>query len=341
MNTRAADKGQGFMKRHGIVVKPTDGLGATFNPAAIKCDDGRYRLLVRSVPQGYHKTSATHDNDDNYTSHLSLWEGSSADHFTLVDAEAIKPDQPYDRYGVEDARITKIGDTWYICYTALAIGLGQPNAGDGIRIALASTRDFKTFTKHGVIGPDSRCKAGVLFESAGKLHFMWKDENGVERTMLSPTPADFADPKAWQALWADKTIRHHELLGAWGNRHESRGAEPGAPPIEIDEGLLTVYSSISDERKWCISVLLLDKNDPRKILARADAPILMPEESYELKGDVNNVVFPCGALIDNERLYIYYGAADTVCAVASESMSVIKKALKLIPEGKPLREPKP
>jgi predicted GH43/DUF377 family glycosyl hydrolase len=335
------------MERHGIIVNPAAGLGATFNPAAAKTGDKSYVLLVRSIPEGYLKIGAVNEFDDKYNSRLSLWEGASPDgappdHFILVDPAAIEPgpEGTYDHYGVEDPRITKIGDTWYICYTALAKGLGQPDAGEGVRIALASTRDFRTFTKHGVIGPDSRSKAGTLFESGGRVHFLWKDENGVERTMLSPAPADLEDPQAWKKLWADKDIQHHELLGPQDNSYESRGIEPGAPPIEIDEGLLVVYSSISADFKWTISLLLLDKNDPDKIIAKTDAPVLVPEEVYELKGDVNNVVFPCGALIDKGRLYVYYGAADTVCAVASESMDVIRKALKPF-QDRPVPGPRP
>lgn len=324
------------MKRHGIVVRPAGDIGATFNPAAVRLEDGRYVMLVRSVPAGYEKIGDVNEFDDNYTSHLSLWEGASPARFNLKDEAALKPDQPYDRYGVEDPRITKIGDTYYICYTALSIGLGQTNAGDGVRIALASTTDFKTFTKHGLIGPDSRCKAGVLFETAGKLHFLWKDEAGVERTMLSPAPADFKNPAAWAAMWKDETLHHRELLGPQAkSKHEDYGAEPGAPPIEIKEGLLLVYSSISSDRKWTISLALLDKNDPHKILAKSAAPVLVPAEKYELSGDVNNVVFPCGALIDKDRLYIYYGAADTVCAVASESMNSIRAALITVPGAYP------
>ena len=327
------------MKRHGVVVSPSEELGATFNPAAIRLDDGRYVMLVRSVPAGYKKIGKVNEFDDNYTSHLSLWEGTSPLSFSLANPTAIRPDQPYDQYGVEDPRITKIGDTYYICYTALAIGLGQTDAGDGIRIALASTKDFRTFKKHGLIGPNSRCKAGVLFETGGKLHFLWKDEAGVERTMLSPAPADFENPAAWKKMWADKTLTHHELLGPQVDRaHENHGAEPGAPPIEIEEGLLMVYSSISSDRKWTISLALLDKDNPHKIIAKSEAPVLAPKEKYELSGDVNNVVFPCGALIDNDRLYIYYGAADTVCAVASDSMANIRRALTPV-SSKPSRLP--
>lgn len=316
------------MKRHGIVVKPEGDLGATFNPAAIEDKPGHFIMLVRSVPKGYQKIGAVNSFDDNYTSHLSLWEGDTPDQFKLSKERAVAPDRDFDKFGVEDPRVTKIGDTYYICYTALSKGLGQPDSGDGIRIAMASTKDFKTYTKHGLIGPDRRCKAGIVFPSGGKNWFMWKDEEKTERTMLSPAPDNIEDAAAWQKLWQSRDIEKDELMGPQKNSYEDMGIEPGAPPIEIDEGLLVVYSSISSDFKWTISLMLLDKDDPRRVISKTDAPSLAPETDYELKGDVNNVVFPCGALIDKNRLYVYYGAADTLCAVASEDMDTVRQSLK-------------
>lgn len=316
------------MKRHGIIVKPTGDLGATFNPAAVRPEDGKFILLVRSVPKGYKKIGTVNQFDDAYTSHLSLWEGKKPTAFALTNENALMPGKDFDRFGIEDPRITKIDDTYYIFYTSLAIGLGHSNAKDGIRIAMASTKDFKTFKKHGVIGPDRCSKAGALFKSGGKLHFMWKDEQNSERTMMSPVPDDFENPAAWKKFWAGRDIEKDCMLPAQNNKYEGHGIEPGAPPIEIPEGLLTVYSSISADFKWTISVMLLDKDDPSKVLAKTEAPLLKPKKDYELKGDVNNVVFPCGAIIDKGRLYIYYGGADTICAVASESMEKIIKSLK-------------
>jgi len=127
-------------------------------------------------------------------------------------------------------------------------------------------------------------------------------------------------------------------MGPQEGSYEDLGIEPGAPPIEIDEGLLLVYSSISSDFKWTISLMLLDKNDPTRIISKTEAPSLAPEADYELKGDVNNVVFPCGALVQDDRLYVYYGAADTICAVASEDMDTVRKSLKNF-ENKPARKP--
>ncbi len=324
------------MQRHGIIVSPEGGLGATFNPAAIKLDDGRHILLVRSVPKGYEKLGPVNQFDNNYTSHISQWESRKPEEgFKLVNEKAIGPGDSFDKFGVEDPRITKIGDTYYIFYTSLAIGLGEANAGDGVRIAMASTKDFETYKKHGVIGPDRRSKAGVLFESEGELFFMWKDEAHAERTMMSRAPENFEDAAEWQKFWKTRDIDADQLLGPQKNAHEGLGVEPGAPPIEIEEGLLLAYSSISSDFHWTISLLLLDKKDPSIVLAKSDLPFLTPTEPYEVKGDVNNVVFPCGALIDKGRLYVYYGGADTVCAVASESMDEVRKSLKPVKPAGP------
>lgn len=317
------------MRRHGPIVSPRGKLGATFNPAAIKRDeDGKFVLMVRSVPKGYTKIGNINEFDDAYTSQLSLWEGDTPTRFRLIDEDAVMPGEPFDRFGVEDPRITRLGDTYYIFYTSLAKGLGQDDSADGVRIAMASTKDFRSFKKHGVIGPDRTSKAGVIFEANGKPYFMWKDEQSCERTMLSPVPDDFENADSWARMWKKRDIEQDVLLEAQDNKWERFGIEPGAPPIETDKGLLVVYSSISETPEWTISLMLLDKDDPTKIISKTDAPFLRPEENYELSGDVNNVVFPCGAVIDDEKLYVYYGGADTVCAVASEDMDKVWKSLK-------------
>ncbi len=316
------------MKRHGIVAQPHEELGAVFNPAIIRHDDGRFIMLARSVPRGYEKLDDINQFDNNYRSQLSLYEGSRPDQLKRVDDNAVMPDRPFDKYGVEDPRITRVGDKYYIFYTSLAIGLGEKDAAKGIRIAMASTRDFRSFKKHGVIGPDRTSKAGAIFESNGTPWFMWKDEQNTERFMMSPAPKDIENPMAWRKFWRERDIEGDVLLSPQENAYENLGTEPGAPPIETKNGLLMVYSSISRDHKWRISAMMLDKEDPSKILSKTEKPLLSPEKDYELKGDVNEVVFPGGALIERDRLYVYYGGADSVCAVASEKMSRISKALK-------------
>ncbi|HAS95323.1 TPA: hypothetical protein DCS99_02810 [Candidatus Wolfebacteria bacterium] len=91
----------------------------------------------------------------------------------------------------------------------------------------------------------------------------------------------------------------------------------GAVPLKTKEGWLVIYSHIqnyfSDNKIFGIEALLLDLNDPKKIIARTDSPLLIPEETYEEFGQIPNVIFPSGATIKGEELYIYYGATDTTC----------------------------
>jgi len=329
------------MERHGIIVKPGKGLGAAFNPAAIALPDGRIILMPRVVPEGYKKVESN-AHDENYHSMLGLWIGESPTSFRCIEERVIVPDSSFDGWACEDPRITKIKDTYYILYTALPDLVGRRTSSDGdIRIAMASTKGFKTFKKHGVIGPDRQSKAGVLFESAGKLYFMWKDSENAQRTLISPAIEDYENAAAWQEFWKNRDIEKDVVLSPQDNTHEGCGVEPGAPPIEIEEGLLVVYSSISEDKKWSISVVLLDKNDPSKIISQTETPVLTPEEDYEVKGDIENVVFPCGALIKDGRLYVYYGGADTVCAVASEDMTEIKKLLRPFEENPVNPKPAP
>jgi predicted GH43/DUF377 family glycosyl hydrolase len=316
------------MKRHGVIVKPYKNLGATFNPAVIAVNSSDFILMPRSVPKGYKKIGKVNEFDSSYQSLISLWRGPSPKEFSLIDEAAIAPDTDFDRYGCEDPRVTKIDDTYYIFYTSLSKPLGTPDAADGIRIAMASTKDFKSFTKHGVIGPDRTSKAGIVFKSNDKLYFMWKDEEGIERTMLSPAIDDIKDIDEWKKFWSKRNIENDVLIAPQNNPHEDFGIEPGAPPVEIDEGLLTIYSSISCKHEWTISAMLLDKKNPSTIISKTQKPLIGPERLYEKFGDVNNVVFPNGALIHDGRVYVYYGGADKVCATASEKLSTLISKLK-------------
>jgi predicted GH43/DUF377 family glycosyl hydrolase len=102
--------------------------------------------------------------------------------------------------------------------------------------------------------------------------------------------------------------------------------EIGATPVLTEKGWLLIYSHIQkyyDEhsRIFGVEALLLDRDDPKKIIGRTEFPFLVPEESYERYGLVSNIVFPTSALIEGDRLQIFYGAADTVCATAQLSLS--------------------
>jgi predicted GH43/DUF377 family glycosyl hydrolase len=102
------------------------------------------------------------------------------------------------------------------------------------------------------------------------------------------------------------------------------------PPIETREGWLLLYHCVSRKTQpmtYYVAAALLDLKDPSHILARRKVPILQPEASYELYGQVNNVVFPCGAVVIGEELFVYYGGADSVIAVATMKLSELMNSL--------------
>jgi predicted GH43/DUF377 family glycosyl hydrolase len=108
------------------------------------------------------------------------------------------------------------------------------------------------------------------------------------------------------------------------NIHESSYVGGGCPPIETEHGWILIYHGVEWTEKGLVysaCAALLDLNDPRKVLARLPYPLFKPEYEWELKGEVNNVVFPTGSAIFDDTLYIYYGAADSVIAVASVKMN--------------------
>ncbi len=107
-------------------------------------------------------------------------------------------------------------------------------------------------------------------------------------------------------------------------RHESSYVGSGCPPIETADGWLLIYHGVERGEKGYIysaCAALLDLEDPRKVVSRLPYALFSPSAPWELKGEVNNVVFPTGTALFDDRLYIYYGAADTLIACASLSLS--------------------
>ena len=118
--------------------------------------------------------------------------------------------------------------------------------------------------------------------------------------------------------------------------------EVGAPPIKTKYGWLLFYSYIlkyfTQDRLFTVEAILLDLNEPFKIIARTKYPLLVPEEYYEKVGSVSNVIFPSGALKVKNRVYLYYGAADIVCCVAFVDLNMLlEKLLREIETPKFLR----
>jgi predicted GH43/DUF377 family glycosyl hydrolase len=219
---------------------------------------------------------------------------------------AFRPQNELEEFGVEDPRITSLNGRFYFTYVAVS--------RHGPATALASTTDFRTFTRHGIIFcPEN--KDVVLFPERIDGTFA-----ALHRPVCG-TP--FTRPEMWVARSPD--LIHwgaHTPLTLSGGAWQSGRVGAGPPPIRVADGWLALYHGNRSPTRpgevgaYYGGALLLDPNDPTRILQQTLEPFMVPEADFEREGFVPNVVFPTGVVRDDERLLVYHGAADAVTAVA-------------------------
>ncbi len=257
---------------------------------------------------------------------------AKSDGYFVDNRTLVAPQEAWDRYGCEDPRVTFFEGTHVIFYTALG---GMPFNAQTIKVAAALSKDLKTVDERHLVTPFN-AKAMALFPSriGGKVTVVLTAHTDEPPTKIAIAQVDNLSDLWNEAYWREwhAHLPEHCIDAA---RFDNEQVEVGAPPIETEEGWLLIYSRIQryfggGKPIFGVEALLLDKNDPRKIVGRTKGPILTPEESYERYGMVPDIVFPSGALLEGDRLDIYYGAADTVCARASISLSDLLNAM--IPE---------
>lgn len=225
---------------------------------------------------------------------------------------------PWEPVYAYDPRVVKVEDFYYIIWCG---------DFDGASIGLAKTQDFKHFTRlENPFLPFNR--NGVLFPQKinGKYVMLSRPSDSGHTPfgdiLLSQSP----DLKYWGE---HRVVMEKGGFGWW----QSVKIGCGPAPIEIDEGWLIFYHGVTGTCNgfvYSMSAAILDRNCPSKVLYRCGALMLTPEEWYEERGFVPNVVFPCAALTDSEtgRICLYYGAADTYVGVAyttvQETVAFIK-----------------
>ncbi len=242
--------------------------------------------------------------------------------------QLIAPEHDWEKYGCEDPRVTLIDGTYYIFYTALS---GYPFNSENIKVAVATSRDLKTIDAKHQVTPFN-AKAMTLFPErvGGKLCAVLTVNSDLPpaRTSIAlfDRPEDMWSEEFWNRWYEDLDSHAFELT-----RDESEHVEVGAAPIKTDEGWLLIYSHIqnyfSEEKIFGIEAVLLDLDDPRKIISRTNYPFMVPEESYEKYGRLPNIIFPSGATRDGDTLTVYYGGTDTTCCRASLSLSALMESL--------------
>ncbi len=242
----------------------------------------------------------------------------------------IKSELDWERFGCEDPRVTKLGSSYYIFYTALS---QFPFNADGIKIGLAITKDFKKIKEKHLV-TQFNAKAMALFPEKINGKFVAVLTVNTDRPPSRICIATFnKEEEIWSKEYWDEWYSSLEQVSLNLNRTTADHVEVGAPPIKTKHGWLLMYSHIQNyfapPAVFGIEALLLDLKDPSKIIARTDKPLFVPQAEYEKYGMVPNIVFPSGVSIRGGKLYFYYGAADTVCALAVGKLDeLIKELLK-------------
>jgi predicted GH43/DUF377 family glycosyl hydrolase len=283
------------------IIQPRPGVAwearATFNPGAAAWG-GTVHVLYRAV------------NEQNIS---SLGHATTTDCETIVDRSlepALAPSDPSEELGCEDPRITELDGTFYIFYTAYS--------RRGPRVALASTTDFKTYDRHGVVGPDHDDKDSALFPR--RIHGRYAVAHRIEPNI---EVAFFDTIKQMERVSQNpysknylKSIEANIILRP-KQRWEEKKVGIGPPPIRTNAGWIVIYHGVDSHTVYRVGAALLDLEDPFRVIARTPEPILEPETPFERIGVVPNVVFPEGAVVIKGELKVFYGGADKVCCVAS------------------------
>lgn len=271
-----------------------------FNAAATKFGD-LYILLVRVENLAGRSVFALAQSHDGYTFNVN------PDYVMTPSKD--EPFKTYEALGIEDPRITLMDGTYYIMYTAYS--------GHGARLALAKTKDFKTYERIALISEPNN-KNGVLFS---------KKINGryvrLDRPYSSEYGAIWISYSDDLTAWYDSAVVMTPRSGFW----DADRIGAGVPPIELDYGWLEIYHGVKNTSAgpiYRMGAVLLDPDDPSKVIARSAVPILSPREMYERVGDVGNVVFACGAIPEDDgTLKLYYGASDTHICVGTATITDI------------------
>jgi len=291
-----------FWKRLSLVpILAPQGTGwesaGTFNPAVIQKGE-KFVMLYRA-------------QDANGTSRLGYAESTDRIHFRRRAEPVLSPEAPYEKDGgVEDPRLVKIGETYYLTYT----GYNKKDA----QLCLATSSDLIHWERKGVIIPAYR----------GDWNKGWTKSGAI-----LPTKIHGEYWMYWLGTAEDKTdqmgISHSKDLIHWTEatqapvlprrpgKFDSRVVEPGPAPMLTDAGIVLIYNGADDNLVYRTGIAIFDRSDPRRLVYRSELPVFQPELEWEKVGQVPNVVFVEGLVRSEQRWLIYYGAADKYVGVAT------------------------
>ena len=284
-------------------------VNSVFNPGATLLPDGTTLLLCRV-------------EDRRGLSHLTVARSvNGIDNWQIDSRPTLAADPinfPEELWGVEDPRITYVEELkkYAIVYTAYT--------RDGPGVSLALTEDFSQFERLGVIMAPEDKDAALLPQ---RIDGQWAL---IHRPVSAPRAHMWISFSENLYHWGRHKLMLEARLGAWWDANKI-GLSP--PPILTAKGWLVIYHGVRQTAAGAIyrlGLALFDLMNPEVCLKRGDEWIFGPEETYERRGDVDNVVFPCGTTIapDGDTVRLYYGAADTSIAMATGSIQAMLLALE-------------
>jgi predicted GH43/DUF377 family glycosyl hydrolase len=221
---------------------------------------------------------------------------------------------PLQTFGIEDCRVTFLENKYFLTFTAVS--------ENGVGVGLKTTTDWKDFQSHGMIFSPHNKDCAIFSERI----------NGKYHSLHRPSSVDLGGNYIWLAEspdgihWGNHQCIIKTREGLW----DGARVGAGAAPIKTEKGWLEIYHGANAQHQYCLGAFLMDKNEPSKIIARTEDPIMSPSAPYEVSGFFGNVVFTNGHVIhpDNDTVTIYYGASDEFVCGARFSIKEILSLLK-------------
>ena len=287
----------------------------TFNPAVVLV----HSRVNPPAPGDGHFTKIVmlyRAQDAKGTSRIGYAESADGIHFVRRAEPVLSPEADYEKGGgVEDPRLQRFGDTYYLTYT----GYNKKDA----QLCLATSRDLIHWNRKGVILPAYKGNWNVAWTKSGAI--VPVRIGGKYWMYWLGTAADKTDQMGLSSSndlvhWTEATKT--PVLPRRPGKFDSRVVEPGPPPFLTPEGIVLVYNGADDKLVYRTGVAVFDRKDPRKVVWRSDAPLFAPGKSMEKIGQVPNVVFVEGMVKRDGKFLFYYGGADKFVGVAEADVAM-------------------
>lgn len=246
-------------------------------------------------------------------SHLRLARSRDGISFEVEDYPALPLKGRYERWGMEDPRITYLEEEGRYCITYTAV------SDLGAMPALLLTEDFMEYERVGIIFPPENKDVVIFPRKIGGLYYAFH----------RPVPYEIGTPDIWVSSSPDLKHwgGHRHVSGVCTDSWENGRVGSGAPPIHTPEGWLHIYHGADHESRYCLGTMLTDLENPGRVIARSTRPVLEPCEPYEAEGFFGGVVFTCGCIVEGDKISVYYGAADDKIARAEMSLKELLTGL--------------